>query len=118
MIPMSLDRQCAAAGFPVPVPEYQFAKHLGTAELRMINQVKPRKWAVDFAWPDERIAVEVDGGLFNQGRHSRGAGMLGDMEKLNALACLGYRIIRVTPEHVRNGMALTWIQLALAKGAR
>lgn len=116
MIPLTLDRQCAAAGFPVPVPEYQFAKHLELAQLKLINQVKPRKWAVDWAWPEQKLALEVEGGIFIQGRHARGAGMVKDMEKYNALACLGFRLLRVTPEHVRNGMALTWIQLALRTG--
>ncbi len=60
-----------------------------------------------------RVAVEVEGGAFIQGRHSRGAGFLKDMEKYNTLACLGYRLIRVTPRQMANGEALTWCDKAL-----
>jgi hypothetical protein len=39
---------------------------------------------------------------------------LADQEKYNALTCLGWRLLRVTPRDVASGAALTWIQLALA----
>jgi hypothetical protein len=57
--------------------------------------------------------MECDGGAFIGGRHTRGAGWLRDGEKLNALACLGYRVLRVTPQQLMNGQALAWIQQAI-----
>ncbi|MCC6271105.1 MAG: hypothetical protein IT190_07495, partial [Microbacteriaceae bacterium] len=47
-----------------------------------------------------KLIVEIDGGLFVQGRHSRGAGQLKDMEKLNAAALLGYRVLRYAPSQI------------------
>lgn len=52
---------------------------------------------MDYAWPDYMIALEVDGGVWIRGRHSRGSGMIGDMEKYNHAACDGWRVLRVTP---------------------
>lgn len=51
-----------------------------------------RRWRFDFAWPAVKVAVECDGGqwLARGGRHARDA----DREKLNAAACLGWRVLR------------------------
>ena len=57
-----------------------------------------------------KLLVEVDGGLFVAGRHSRGASREAEMER-DALAMLaGWRVLRVSPRHVTNGKALAWIQ--------
>ena len=82
----------------------------------------PRRWRADFyLWPwafvetdfPPRILVEIDGGGYVAGRHSRGKGMEDDAEKQSAAAILGYRVIRATPKQVENGTALSWIRQAL-----
>jgi hypothetical protein len=78
---------CRLSGLPDPTPEYRFHP--------------TRKWRFDFAWIDVRVALEVDGGIWTQGRHSRGTGMLGDHEKLNEAACLGWRVLRTTPSGLK-----------------
>ncbi len=55
-----------------------------------------RKWRFDFADVKHRIAVEIDGGVWVQGRHTRGSGFVKDAEKLNEAAALGFRILRYT----------------------
>lgn len=65
-----------------------------------------RKWRIDVALIEQKIAVEIDGGIFTQGRHTRGAGFLADMEKSNALATAGWRLFRFTPRQVRKGEAI------------
>lgn len=75
-----------------------------------------RRWRFDVAWPDQRLAVEIEGGVWTRGRHNRGAGFTGDCEKFSAAAILGWRVLRVTGEHIKNGQALTWITQALAAG--
>ena len=72
-----------------------------------------RRWRFDWAWPDKSIALEVEGGVFIQGRHSRGVGMVKDMEKYNAASALGWRILRVTPKQIANGQALDVVKAAL-----
>ncbi len=80
----------------------------------------PRRWRADFLvyrsrhWPMRgRVLIEVDGGGFVAGRHSRGLGMEHDCEKASAAAIRGYRVIRVTPAQVNDGRALSWIRQAL-----
>lgn len=88
-----------AAGLPTPVRELAFAK--------------PRRWRMDFAWPEHMLAIEVDGGTWTSGRHSRGAGIEGDAEKACAAAILGWRVMRVTGGMVKDGRALEWARRAL-----
>lgn len=78
---------CLAVGVPAPTPEYRFAP--------------PRRWRFDWALIEHRIALEVQGGLFmpgGGGRHSRGAALRKEHEKMNAAAALGWRVLYVMPE--------------------
>lgn len=57
-----------------------------------------RKWRFDFALPHKKIAIEVNGGVFTQGRHTRGNGYINDMEKLNKAVELGWKVLQYTPQ--------------------
>lgn len=56
-----------------------------------------RRWRFDFAWPAAKVALEVEGGVFSGGRHTRGKGFLGDMEKYNRATVMGWKVLRCTP---------------------
>ena len=73
-----------------------------------------RRWRFDLAYPSKMLAIEVDGGGFVQGRHSRGTGIEKDAEKFAEAAILGWTVIRCTPKQVKNGQALGWIERWLA----
>lgn len=85
---------------PQPAREHTFAK--------------PRRWRFDFAWPDHMLAVEVEGGSWIGGAHTRGAHFASDCTKYNEAALLGWRVLRVTPEQITSGEASDWITRALA----
>jgi len=72
-----------------------------------------RKWRFDVAFPARRLAVEVDGGVWTGGRHTRGAGAEADCEKFCAAVIDGWQVMRVTPRQVRSGQAARWILDAL-----
>lgn len=72
-----------------------------------------RKWRFDFCWPERKVAVEVDGGTFSGGRHSRGLGYEKDCEKINSAVLQGWRVLRMTSRMVRDGSALQLIEKAL-----
>lgn len=76
---------CEKIGLPTPVKEYRF--HAA------------RKWRIDYYFEanGRRVGLEVEGGVFSGGRHTRGAGFKGDMEKYNAAAGMGITIVRVVP---------------------
>lgn len=72
-----------------------------------------RRWRFDFAWPDRKIAVEVEGGTWGGGRHTTGAGFKADCEKYAAAQLAGWIVLRVTTDHVVSGEAIGWITQAL-----
>lgn len=72
-----------------------------------------RRWRFDYAFPEYKIAIEVEGGVWTNGRHTRGKGFLGDMEKYNAGTLAGWRIFRVTPDTLITDKTLKMIHLAL-----
>ncbi len=57
-----------------------------------------RMWRFDYALPFFRIAIEVEGGVWTRGRHTRPKGFLGDVEKYNTAATMGWHVLRATPE--------------------
>ena len=71
-----------------------------------------RKWRFDYAWEGQKIAVEVHGGVYRQGRHTRGEGFTTDREKMNEAALLGWTVIEVTPEHIKSGQLREWLTKA------
>jgi very-short-patch-repair endonuclease len=95
------EKLCQAHGVPMPKTEYRFTE--------------VRRWRFDFAWIKERVALEVEGGAFAKGRHTRGAGFVGDMEKYSEAAALGWLIIRVTPQQLYDTRTFNWIRSALAQ---
>ena len=84
-----------------------------TGWVREHRFAPPRRWRFDFAWPDRKLAVEVDGGVWTRGRHTRGAGVERDNEKFARAAIDGWRVVRVTPGQIRSGQAIRWIEAAL-----
>lgn len=50
----------------------------------------------DLAWPEQRVALEIDGGVWTGGRHVRPGGFLGDHRKRNEAARYGWRIVYTT----------------------
>ena len=86
-------------GLPLPEPEYEF--HAS------------RAFRFDYAWPHVSVALEVDGGVWTGGRHTRGAGFLRDHEKRNAAACYGWRMIYTTPKQLCTMETVNTIREAL-----
>lgn len=82
--------------------------------MRELRFHPTRKWRFDWAWPEQRVALEVDGGRYALagGRHATDA----DHEKLNAAAALGWRVLHVSPQAMRRdpGAVIADLRAALA----
>lgn len=59
--------------------------------------------------------MEVEGGAFIRGRHTRGAGFRRDLEKYSEAAAMGWLVVRVLPEQLCEQRTLSWIRRALAR---
>lgn len=89
-------------GLPNPTPEYVFHAR--------------RKWRFDFALPDLKVAIEIDGGTLSRktSRHTSGIGYRNDAIKLNEAARLGWRVFRFTSDMVTDWSAARYMRDVLA----
>ena len=72
-----------------------------------------RKWRFDYSIVELKIAIEVEGGVYTQGRHTRGKGFVNDMEKYNNAACEGWLLIRVVPSKLMSADTLDFVRRAI-----
>ncbi len=92
------------------VREHKFAVGIG------------RGWRFDFAFLDEKVAVEVEGlvvrringDLYCLGRHASITGFRGDCEKYAWAAILGWSVLRFEREQIKAGLAIDLTRKALA----
>jgi hypothetical protein len=91
-----LAAQCAAAGLPTPARCYRIGA-----------------WTVALAWPEQRLAVEVAGGCWQDRRRARGLTGTGSFTKSNALVLAGWRCLAYGPQQVADGSAVRQIAAAL-----
>lgn len=89
---------CVAVGLPMPVAEYRFHP--------------TRKWRFDWLF-DGWLAVEIVGGVWTNGHHSRGQSQIDDFEKQNHAMLLGYAVLQFTPQQMESGEAFTFIRRVL-----
>ena len=88
-----------------------------------------RKWRFDFCHEASHTAIEIEGGVWSGGRHTRGSGYRGDLEKYNNATFLGWVVIRLSPDMItesnllavhsmiemRNGLPQQAIELPLVE---
>ncbi len=100
-VPVSrFERLLRSVGLPAPIREHRFHAI--------------RRWRFDYAWPEQRVALEVDGGVWTGGRHTRGAGFIKDMEKLNTATVAGWRVVRVVPSKLCASATVGMLEALLA----
>lgn len=78
-----------AERLPEPVAEYRFAS--------------PRRWRFDYAWPEWKLALEVEGGTWIEGRHVRPLEFEKDCIKYNEAALRGWRVLRFPTKMIEDG---------------
>lgn len=97
-----------------PNPAHELLKvHLDELKLEWQDEYKfheTRKWRCDFFLPALKTAIEIQGAVWTQGRHTRGAGYLKDMEKFRELAKAGHRLLMFTPQEVSKGFAKEFLK--------
>jgi len=94
---------CQRAGLPIPTPEYRFHPK--------------RKWRVDYFFEKDgkQIALEVEGGAYTGGRHTRPTGYLKDVEKYNALTLSGIYLLRTVPSKIHSKETIEMVKAAFEK---
>ena len=93
---------CVAVGLPEPVAEYRFHPS--------------RKWRIDWFFEGQngrKVALEVEGGVWTGGRHTRSGGFVGDMEKYNEIAAAGILLLRVQPKELLSQNTINLLKKSL-----
>ncbi|MBJ9984455.1 DUF559 domain-containing protein [Acinetobacter sp. S40] len=93
--------------------EVTLARHLKVLKIGFEQEYKfhpERNWRADFLITGTNILIEVEGGIWSGGRHTRAKGYLGDMEKYNAAAVLGFKVLRFSTQQVKSGLAIKQIE--------
>lgn len=73
--------------------------------VRNYRAIPGRKFELDFAWPERRQAIEIDGAM-----HRISARFHADIEKHALLLFEGWRILRVGGRAIRDGIAFEWAE--------
>lgn len=73
-----------------------------------------RKWRFDYAIPEHKIALEVEGGVWTGGRHTSSVGFMKDMEKYNTATLMGWRVFRTTPDELYRLKNLNLLKTAIS----
>lgn len=94
----------------------QIREHAFKEPEREYRFHRDRKWRFDFAYPAIRLAIEVEGGIWSGGRHTRGSGFEADCEKYNEAAAAGWRVIRFTPGMIMKLKAIEFLERIFANG--
>jgi len=98
---------------PLSPGEELFKLHCRISGLNPVTEHRfdtKRKWRFDFAFPTQKLAVEIEGAIWSRGRHTRGIGYEGDMEKYNAAVLAGWRVLRYSTDMVVRGDAITDVE--------
>jgi very-short-patch-repair endonuclease len=93
-------RDLRELGAPEPIPGFAFDR--------------TRQFRADFGWPEHRVLVEVEGGIWSGGRHVRGQGYRQDCEKYRRAAIAGWCLLRYVTEDVVSRAAAREIAMVLA----
>ncbi|MNP27590.1 hypothetical protein D3C76_1205100 [compost metagenome] len=100
-----------------PEREHRFGAHAvggpGRGLRDRLSRAGLRDWRFDWAMPDHRIAVEIEGGGWTGGRHTRGKGFADDLLKYDAAMRLGWSVYRCDPAMVTSGQAIQTILLLI-----
>jgi very-short-patch-repair endonuclease len=59
-----------------------------------------RRWRADFAHLGSKTLIEIEGGIYVNGRHNRPAGFAADLEKYLEATLAGWHVVRLVPNEL------------------
>jgi very-short-patch-repair endonuclease len=72
-----------------------------------------RKYRFDYAWLTEKVAVEIQGGVYTKHAHGSVTGILAGYRKANECAKFGWRVLYFTPAEMKSTDTIKTIKAAL-----
>jgi len=97
---------------PGSVGEEEFALHCRIYHLEPEREYQfdpVRKWRIDFAWPERKLAVEIESSV-----HRIKSRFASDLDKYNAMQKAGWTLLRYTAKMVHAGTAIDDVSAIIA----
>lgn len=69
---------------------------------RYAKSKRSKRYRLDFAHADSRIGIEIQGGVYNRGRHVTGSGYERDCRKYNLAYTSGWTIFLLTSQMAKD----------------
>lgn len=82
------------------IPALLWRQLVGEVPEKEYKFLATRRFRIDYYFKSARLAVEIEGGIWTRGRHTRGSGFSGDMEKYNLMTEAGIRLLRYAPNGI------------------
>jgi hypothetical protein len=77
-------------------------------EQRYAKSKRSKRYRLDFAHPDTKVGIEIQGGVYNRGRHVTGSGYERDCRKYNLAYTSNWTIFLLTAQMAKDA---TWLAL-------
>lgn len=84
---------------------------------RYARSKRSTRYRLDFAHPDSRTGIEIQGGVYNRGRHVTGSGYERDCRKYNLAYTSGWTIFLLTAQMAKDSFWLSLIAAHIAEAA-
>ena len=81
--------------------------------VREYPAIAGRRFRFDFAWPDDRVLLEIQGGTWVKSGHTTGQGIRRDCEKSNLAQLQDWTCLHFTAGMIDDGTAMKHVKLAL-----
>ena len=69
---------------------------------RHLKSKRSKRYRLDFAHPNSRTGIEIQGGVYNRGRHVTGSGYERDCRKYNLAYTSGWTIFLLTSQMAKD----------------
>jgi hypothetical protein len=105
-IPQQNELSKTVSKYSKSIPDYcapivSALKTLGINSVREYKFLHDRRFKFDIAILEHKIAIEFEGGIFKQGRHTRGKGYSNDAKKYNLAVRHQWKLLRYTTEDTK-----------------
>jgi very-short-patch-repair endonuclease len=94
---------------PLSLGEEMLALHLRAHEIDFVREYEfapGRKFRADFHIQSLSLLVEIEGGIWNDGAHTRGKHFESDAAKYNLATKMGFKLLRYSTAMVERGDAI------------
>lgn len=97
------DDDCKTFGLPTFVRKFPLVKTDQVSDRVGKGSSRILQWEFDFCFPEYKLFVEIDGGMWSRGAHGHPIDLVRNQRKRNDAALAGYYVLSFMTDHVKHG---------------